>query len=427
MTEDFLHYLWKHQYFQIKDLATSIGDSVEVLHPGYHNHDSGPDFKEAQIRIGKKTWAGSVEIHVRSSDWFRHNHQSDQAYHNVILHVVYKHDKEVPDASGASLPVLILENRFDEYQYWRFEQLVQSDEPIPCYSQLRQVETVILNKMLERALCEKLEAKSRFILEQWELNDRDWLKTSYRLLAYGLGLKINAEAMLMLTRRVPWRLMMKESAELYSLEAMLLGTSGLLRGVDDYSNQLMDVYQHLQRKYDLEIMPKAMWKYSRLRPASFPERRIAQFARLIFYTGELPGIILNSRNLKEVRSYLGPFDESDYWSVHFRLGKPIRNHRKMTINLGLESIERMMINVMIPLRFAYDHNRGDATASQLSINWLEQISPENNKVVRLMNQAGFEMSTAAGTQGALHLNMAYCRPKKCLNCAIGNKILRQHD
>jgi hypothetical protein len=424
MTEDFLHYLWKHQNFKLKGLQTTEGESLEVLLTGYHNHNSGPDFKEAKLRLGQRTWAGSVEIHVCSSDWFRHRHQFDEAYGNVILHVVYEHDRNVPDASGQNLPVLELRGRFDEYEYWRFEQLIQSRTLIPCAAQLRTVDSFISNKMLERAVSEKLEAKKYFILKLWEKNNRDWLNTSYQLLAYGLGLKINAEAMMQLVRAVPWRIVARELSDKQNLEALFLGTSGLLRPLDSYTTKLVKIYHHLNRKYEPDKLPKSIWKYSRLRPSSFPERRIVQLAHLIFHYPDLPRLMLEFKDLSKLRTHFASFEESIYWQTHYRLGKPVTGGKNLSLNLSGHGLDRLLINALLPLRYTYDSMRGETEIASVCLNWLDKIKPEQNRVVKEMIDIGFNIHTAAGSQGALHLNKTYCQAKKCLNCAIGIKILR---
>ena len=99
-TEDFLHYLWKFRLFDNTDLKTVDGEVIHIYSAGIHNTHSGPDFSNARIRIGDTTWAGNVEIHVPSSDWRKHNHANDEAYKNVILHVVYRDDEPVITADG---------------------------------------------------------------------------------------------------------------------------------------------------------------------------------------------------------------------------------------------------------------------------------------------------------------------------------------
>ena len=106
MKEDFLHYLWKYKFFMIKELRTSQNIPLEIIKTGQHNFNSGPDFFNSKLKIGKEVWAGNVEIHVKSSDWYVHGHESDENYDNVILHVVWTNDIEVFGCNNRVIPTL---------------------------------------------------------------------------------------------------------------------------------------------------------------------------------------------------------------------------------------------------------------------------------------------------------------------------------
>lgn len=423
MTEDFIHYIWKYQNFRLADLTSASGQELEVIKPGYHNHNSGPDFLEASIRVGNYLWAGHVEIHVRSSDWYRHGHQTDPAFQNVILHVVYEHDRQVATSDGTFIPVLQLKGRFDEYEYWRFEQLVQSQFSIPCSAHIPNLETTLIEKMLERALCERLEYRESFVTQLWKANQRDWVNTSYQLFGYGQGLKVNADPMLNLTARIPYRILVREAGDPTRLEALLLGVAGLLAEADEYSAKLISLFTILEKKYDIEVMPRSLWRYSRLHSASFPERRIVQMARLIHAVPDLPRLMLDIDNLGEIRQLIGTDLHSEYWENHYRLGQMSKSPGAR-LTLTPEWIDKLIINVLIPLRFSYARIKGISSGEDIGLSWFEQIKAEKNNITRMMGKLGFRQQTAADSQGALHLYKSYCSPKKCLNCAIGIKILR---
>ncbi len=423
MTEDFLHYLWKFQSFQLHDLVCTSGKELSVIKIGQHNSNSGPDFLEAELYIQKQFWAGNVEIHVKSSDWFKHAHHHDPAFQSVILHVVYEHDQDVILEGGERLPVLELKGRFDEYAYWRFEQLVQNPHTIPCSANLRSVDSVIISKMMERVLCERLELKQELILSIWRANQSDWVKTCFQLLGYGQGLKVNSENMYKLTRIVRYESLVRESNDRHAMEALLLGTSGLLVGRDDYSRSLLDVYNFLNKKYRMETMDASLWKYSRLRPSSFPDRRIVQLAYILHESPDLPRLILSVSDITEVQKYLGCNLNSEYWQQHYRLGSKVKS-RKIKLTLNPSWIEKLIINVIIPLKFTYAKIRDNKSEIDTCLDWLEQLRPEDNHICRLMKDLGFELTSAGQTQAAIHLFREYCSPKKCLNCAIGIKILR---
>ena len=88
MKEEFLHYIWKFKLFDFKNLRTISNKNLEIISSGLPNFDGGPDFEECKISIDRLTWFGSVEIHVKSSDWLLHKHSEDKKYHQIILHVV---------------------------------------------------------------------------------------------------------------------------------------------------------------------------------------------------------------------------------------------------------------------------------------------------------------------------------------------------
>ncbi|NOY47456.1 MAG: DUF2851 family protein, partial [Chlorobi bacterium] len=110
MKEDFLHYIWKYKKFDVLKLKTTLGEVVNLVSVGQHNLNSGPDFFNAQLEIGKQLWAGNVEIHIKSSDWFVHHHETDKAYDNVILHVVWEYDTEVFRKDNTQIPTVELKS-----------------------------------------------------------------------------------------------------------------------------------------------------------------------------------------------------------------------------------------------------------------------------------------------------------------------------
>ena len=423
MTEDFLHYIWKYQNFRFTNLKTVHGQIIEVQQPGFHNHNSGPDFFEAVVRIANNIWAGSVEIHVKSSDWFKHGHQNDPAYNNVVIHVVYEHDREVVTSEGVVVPELELKGLFDEYAYWRFEQLVQHHDTIPCANQLHRVQEEVKTSMVERSMVERLESKNEFVKSIWRGNKRSWYATSYQMLCYGFGLKVNAHAMLELSKRAHVGILSRESWELLRVESILFGTAGLINGEDKYSRELMDSFKFLQSKFNLDPMPKSMWKYARMRPHAFPETRIAQLAGIIHKVSDLPGLLLSVSSLDHLRRLLRTDIFSEYWLDHYRFGVRAKSQRQ-GLRISETMIDRLIINVFIPLRFAYAKNRKCQKEVETCLEWMEEVKLEANSVLNDMKSLGFVLRSASDSQGLTQLFHSYCRAKKCLNCSIGTSILR---
>lgn len=404
------------------NLRSQEGEAVQIIHPGQHNHNAGPDFSNARIRIGEQLWAGNVEIHIQSSDWLRHGHQDDEAYKNVILHVVYEHDQELPDADGNVLPVLELKGRFDEYRYWKYEQLVQNQDVIPCAPQFPAVDDMVKESMLERVMVERLEQKAAAVLDLWNHNQRDWNETFYQWMARGFGLKVNAEPMLMLARNLPQAVLARHKDRLFQLEALLFGVSGLLSNAeDDYTQQLEKEWQFLSSKYGLSSLEPSIWKYSRLRPPSFPDVRIGQFAALIHRSENLFSKIMGTGNLQVLQQLLSD-SPSVYWREHYRLGV---EHKRSKAGMGEAFQQILVINVVVPFLFIYGKLKDEDFYRQRALDLLDQLPAEDNEVIRKFKHLGLAVNSAFDSQAVLQLNNEYCSLKKCLNCSLGIHLLKE--
>ena len=130
--ESLLHFIWKFQLWNTKDLRLASGERLLVKHPGRHNADAGPDFSDARIEVNGLLWAGNIEIHTRASDWKRHGHDKDEAYKNVLLHVVWHYDADVFGYTNHSIPVFIIKSFVDEGMLVRWLELSSSTAAIPC-------------------------------------------------------------------------------------------------------------------------------------------------------------------------------------------------------------------------------------------------------------------------------------------------------
>lgn len=164
MREDLLAYLWKTQKFRRSQLQTTSGMALDVVKPGQENQYSGPDFFNAHIQIDNTLWVGNVELHVRSSDWFRHKHQTNEKYDNVVLHVVWDDDVPVFDSSQQLMPTLCLatyapQNFISKYQSW----MTKSKKWTLCEDDQHQLPNLILKQFWERLYVERLIEKTSLI------------------------------------------------------------------------------------------------------------------------------------------------------------------------------------------------------------------------------------------------------------------------
>ncbi len=430
MPESLLYFLWQFQYFSQVNLTTSDGEPIQVLHPGFRNHDSGPDFANARLLINEVEWAGTVEMHTRTSDWLAHRHQHDRAYDNVILHVVWHDDRADTDRrltrpDGTLLPTLELQHRTDQTLLNRYEALSVSADAIACAGQFRAVQPLKVTSMLDKAMLQRLERKANTVKAVFMAANQDWEETTYRLLAQNFGFKINAGPMEQVARTVPLKALLKHRDSPTQVEALLLGTAGLLTDVaepDEYLETLRREYRFLAAKYQLTDgqLPAHAWKWGRLRPANFPTLRLAQLARLITTHGSLFSLLVSNDDAPALLKAL-QVTPSDYWQHHYRFGK-VTDRGAPT--LGQTSVENLLINTAVPLLAAYAHHRDQPAYIDRAVALLEQLPAEQNRITSGWAGLGLTVRTAFDSQASIELFNEFCSVKKCLNCQIGLALVR---
>lgn len=422
MDEQFLHYIWKYQKFEQNELKLTDNQTLKVFYPGNHNQDSGPDFEEARIKIDSIEWAGQVEIHLHSSDWNHHNHQHDPAYKNVILHVVWKHDKEI-QLNGAKIPTLELKSIVDPTLIEKYKKHVQSTQEILCANQLMEVSPLTKRSMLDRTLVERLEEKADRILSHLKNNTNDWEDATYRTLAANFGFATNKEAFIRLTELLPFTKLKKALQDEQSTEALLFGQAGFLDvQKDEYQSALKSTYDFLRKKFDLvEPMVSAQWKFGRLRPGNFPSVRLAQLASLLHHQPRLFTVLTTTENTKELRKQLCP-TLNPYWQRHYDFGK---EREKAIEHFGQTTFENILINTVAPLLAAYARHTANTRYMDRAIELLESLSAESNRITKKWSKTGTEPKTAFDSQALIQLFNSYCQKRRCLQCNIGVEILNR--
>jgi len=420
--EEFLHYLWRMKKFSLTDLCTTQGETIDLYDTGTYNTDGGPDFSNARLKIGDTKWAGNVEIHLLSHDWQLHGHQKNKAYDSVVLHVVYEENAPAFRTTGKAIPSLELKGRFDEALVDKYLQLIDNEEVIPCAQHLLDVSTFTKTMWLERLIVERLERKSADVRVQLEAQGSDWEEVFYQFLAANFGAKINAEPFRQVAHSLPQKVLAKHSDSQLQLEALLFGQAGFLQEdlSDDYPRELQKEYRFLQKKYQLTPIPKARWQFLRLRPASFPTIRLAQFAALTFRSNRLFSHLLEVQTIKDVEE-LFDVQMSDYWQTHYTFDKDSKNIKK---SLGKKTIELFIINTIVPFLFLYGKIRDDEAATKKALQCMEALPSENNRIIRDWISLDIRPNSAYESQALIQLKNEYCNKKKCLQCAIGHAILK---
>jgi len=421
MTEDFLHFIWKQHLFDKSNLETTAGEKISVEHPGTHNIDAGPDFFNAKIKIGKTLWAGNVEIHLRSSDWKKHSHNTDKEYDNIILHVVNEDDAEIKRSDKTLIPTLVLSDRIDKSLVDNYEKLISSRYRIPCEQQISSVKDFLVNHWLERMLVERLERKSDALFSLLKQNKNNWEETFYFLLAKNFGFKLNAQPFEELARATPLGVLAKHKNNLPQVEALLFGQAGMLdkKFKEEYPSSLKREYDFLKVKFKLEKQVSAAWKFLRLRPSNFPTLRIAQFAQLVHHSSHLFSKILECEKINKIRK-LFDVTASGYWDSHYVFEKKSVSKQK---TLGASAMDIIIINSVVPLIFSYGMFRSEEHYKERALRLLEQLPAEKNSVISKWESLGIKVGSSFRSQALLELMNEYCSPKKCLHCNIGNKLI----
>jgi hypothetical protein len=416
MTEDFLQYIWQYGYFNSHNIKTTGGENIIIRNRGILNKDSGPDFFNARIIIGQTEWAGNVEIHLKSSDWQKHKHQNNKAYNNVILHVVYEDDYP------GLMPTLEMKNLLNPDLYLKYINFIHSSTKIPCQKLFKNVPPIIIDKQIERCLLERLEEKTLQLKPSFDNSNGNWEEFAYRTLAAGFGLKNNVLPFELLAKSLPVNIIKKLCGNLFAIEAILFGQSGLLdiATTDDYVEALKKEYVFHKNKLGLKPIEGNIWKFAKMRPIAFPTIRIAQFAAFINNT---PHIMDTLNTIKYTEEWFKIFSvkASAYWDTHYVFGKTSNKKIKTT---GKDFSIRVLANVAVPLIFFYANYYGEHTLKERAIALLEQIPPEKNNITRMWQSLSLKINSTAITQGIIQLNNKYCIQKKCLNCSVGNYLIK---
>ena len=418
MQEAFLHYLWRQQRLAPGPWRSTSGDLIYLKHRGYENSLGGPDFLEAKLSAGATDWAGHIEIHLRSSDWYRHQHHKDAAYRNVILHVVYEEDEVIYHQDGSPILCLELKGLFEASLYWRYEQLLAQEQAIPCGAYFRDLPPIAKMEMLDRMAVARLQSKMHFLERLYHQSKGDWESVFSWSLAYSLGLKANGEPMLRMLQSLD-RKVWQHYQEPFDLEALFLGQAGLLENADPQFKAHQKQYQFLKHKHQLDP-PTILWKYGGVRPAAFPDRRIAFLVQALLdeEIGHVPLTQFLDLNFKS----LFKLELKGAWAHFYRCRQKSAMQSSVSLGEGLRN--HIIINMVVPYRFFYGLKTGQRLYQDQALIDLEQIPPEFNKIVRVYEQLALPIRSALDSQAVLEWYRRLCGPKKCLNCALGNSLLK---
>lgn len=422
MKEDFLHYLWKFKKFDTLNLKTSNQEEIIIGNVGYFLELAGPDFFNAQITIGSQKWAGNVEIHVKSSDWYVHHHEKDPTYENVILHVVWEHDSEIYRSNNSEIPVLELKNYVDAITIANYQKLMSPKSWVFCEKELKDVTQFTVVNWQERLFFERLERKSKPIFELLVQTNNDWEAVLFCLLAKNFGLNTNGEIFLKIARSIPFSVIRKECFEVENLEALLFGFAGLLDSEkeDNYFKDLKFRFFYLLHKYQIEkscVEPVQFFKH---RPDNFPTIRLSQFANLYHLQQNLFSKIAALTTVDAIYKVF-QVSVAPYWQTHYQFDKESPKKKK---GLSQSFVDLIIVNTIVPLQFAYAKSLGKEVSEDL-LNVLNEVESEKNSIIEKFGSFGLKSKNAFESQSLLQLKNEYCNKSRCLECAIGMELLKE--
>lgn len=417
MTEKLLQYIWQCQYFNSNELKTITGERLTIIDPGVLNRDQGPDFSQARIKIDKTLLAGSIELHLRTSDWKKHKHDNDRNYRNVILHVVWVNDSNDIE----SLPILSLQERVPNFLLNRYNEWMDRQGFIPCESSIGDTNPLTWNLWKEKLLEERMQHKSMRIHEILKRNQYHWEETLWCMLARNFGMKINADSFEAIAVSLPLGIVLKQKSQLIQLEALLLGQAGLLNKSfeESYPILLQAEYRHLQKKYSLRPILQPLF-FLRMRPINFPTIRLAQLAALLHHSTNLFRVITEIDNLPDMEGLLC-VQANDYWHYHYVLDESSTYQPKQ---LGKQMVKSIIINTIAPWLFAYGDALNEQKFKDRAFQWLKETGFETNSVVTSFQQLGLQVESAQDSQAILHLKSHFCDKRNCLDCSIGQTLLQ---
>lgn len=425
MKEDFIHFIWRFKRFDTSNLVTTDGEDIEIIDFGMYNTNAGPDFLNAKVKIGDIVWAGNIEMHLRASQWLEHGHHKNPAYDNVILHVVMEADATITRRNdNDKIPCLNVSPHIKENLLGKYQQILHNNYWIPCQHHFYTVGDMTKQAWWTRILIERLEHKTLAIEQTLIAQNYHWEAVFYAHLAKNFGIKINEQPFESLANSLPLTVIAKHKDSLLQLEALIFGQAGLLEGQtfeDAYPQALQKEYHFLKQKFTLQTVVKpTMWSYLRLRPASFPTVRLAQFAQWLYQSQHFFSKIIQIENFKEAYTL---FDVSveEYWRNHYQFDKAAAPSVK---KLGKDMIHNILINTVIPFIFLYGKIKNEEQYKDKVISLLEEIPAEQNNIIKAWATLGETAQNAAKTQALLHQKKHYCTPQRCLECAIGNAILK---
>lgn len=421
--EVLLHFIWRFRLFDQLNLHTVDGETLSIEDVGLYNHNAGPDFEFAKIRVAGTLWSGHVEVHLKEEDWLLHQHQLDKRYDTTILHVVWEKSlKRIYRIDGSLIPTLELKDFVDSNMIERYADLMNNLNWVPCAEQLASLKSVTINTWLSRMAVGRLEQKFESIAILLAKTTYDWERVFLIVLGRAFGMKVNAPAFEDLSLRIDLKMIHKYQSDPIKIESLIFGIAGFLHNAEDeYSSKLQDEFLYLKHLHHLEEMVIEEWRFMRMRPFNFPSYRLGQFAALLIHKSYWLSYIKELTNLKDIYAVFDSCMMNRYWATHYRFGLQTAEH---STNWSLSFKIHLAINCIIPMLFAYGTFMKEDQYKEKALDWLNSLPSENNQITKEFARYNVKSQSAADSQALLYMKKQYCDSKQCLRCTIGLAILK---
>ncbi len=444
-SERLLQGIWFHQRLQRDRLKALDGQIVRVLHPGFWNHEAGPDFRGAVVQLGSASpRTGDIEVDIESSGWHGHAHATNPAYSSVVLHVVWS------GRETAALPTVALKDFLDS----PLEELAQwlggeSGRNMPaalagqCSAPLRDLTDDKRMELLRQAAQIRLQSKAAQLAAR--AREAGWERALWEGLFAALGYKQNVWPMRRVAELLPQLapLDSPEKTSLLELQARLLGVGGLLpdeltrkqSATDSHLRWLWDAWWRERDEFAEVTLPRAVWRFNGLRPANHPQRRLALaahwlvdmnfFAKLEkWFTATLADKVLADSLLRVMQ-----VEHDEFWSSHWTF-RSARMAKPQPL-LGAARVTDLAVNVLLPWFWTRAvAGKNDALRREAERRYHAWPAAEDNAVLKLARQrllggaSARAFRTAVMQQGLLQIVRDFCEQSDatCAGCRFPDLV-----
>ncbi len=422
MNEALLQTIWKYKLLGQAEFTGTKNEIIQVVSIGDHNQDAGPDFFNSKIKINDVLLAGNVEIHIKTSDWLKHKHQNNNAYNNLVLHVVYEHDAELQQNENFNVSVVELKNYIKPGLLQQYNAIQFSKQVIACGKSIALVPELTWKSWLDRLAVTRLEDKTGYIEHLFNFSKQNLDETLYILLCKNFGFKINSEAFELLAKSLPYHILKKYGDNPLRVEALLFGVAGFLDEPfqDKYPKLLQNEYELLKTKHTLISLKKEIWKFSKTRPANFPTIRLSQLASLILKSRSLYHFLEGRPDIKELKQFF-EIEAHTYWKTHFLFDVLSEESIKP---LGVVAFNSIIINTVVPFLFFLSKNSLGEVMSEYALGLLSRLSAEVNTKTKEYSTLGKKAENALESQAQIQLYDMLCSKKACLHCNVAKFLLK---